>query len=75
MAHVIVRIAYMDFVMPAKAGLEFVELLSKAQRFEKKFNNETRTYTYHIYPDDTEHTLTIINDDVYNVAKLAGKPE
>lgn len=75
MAHVIVRIAYMDFVMPAKAGLEFVELLSKAQRFEKKFNNETRAYTYHIYPDDTEHTLTIINDDVYNVAKLAGKPE
>lgn len=75
MAHVIVRIGYQDFVMSVKAGVEFVELLAKAQKFDKKFNNETRAYTYHVYPDDTEYAMSIISDDLYNVAKLAGKPE
>lgn len=75
MAHVVITIGYQDFVMPAKAGLEFVELLAKAQKFDKKYNNDTKGYTYHVYPDDTEYKMTLVSDDLYNVAKLAGKPE
>jgi hypothetical protein len=75
MAHVLVRIGYLEYAMPAKQALEFVELLTKAERFEKKFNNETKGYTFHVFPDEQEYTMTIINDDIYRVAKLAGKPE
>jgi hypothetical protein len=75
MAHVVVRVAYMEYVMPAKQALEFVELLAKAERFEKKFNNETKGYTFHVFPDEQEYTMSVINENVYNTAKLAGKPE
>ena len=75
MAHVVVRVGYIDFVMPAKQALEFVDLLAKAQKFDKRFNNETREYSYYVYPDETEYTMVLLNDDLYNVAKLAGKPE
>lgn len=75
MAHVVVKIGYVEYVLPAKVAMDFIEIMAKAEKFEKRFHAETKTLTYHIYPDETEHTLTILNNDIYNTAKLAGKPE
>jgi len=77
MARAIVRIGYKEYIMNTADALHILDLLSKAERYEAKYDHENKSKTYHVYDvlaeDKTEH-LEIIHDDLYRMAKLAGRP-
>jgi len=55
-----------------------LELLEKAEAYEEKWRkNEDGGTTYHVYPLDPEKvpSLKLVSDDLYRMAKLAGKPD
>jgi hypothetical protein len=77
MLKAIVKINYKEYIMDTKDALHILDLLSKAERYETKYDHENKTKTYHVYDvlaeDKTEH-LEVIHDDLYRMAKLAGRP-
>jgi len=77
MVKAIVKINYKEYIMDTKDALHILELMSKAERYEAKYDHENKNKTYHVYDipseDKTEH-LEIIHDDLYRMAKLAGRP-
>jgi len=78
MLKAIVKINYKEYIMDTKDALHILDLLSKAERYETKYDHENKTKTYHVYDvlaeDETEH-LEVIHDNLYRMAKLAGRPE
>lgn len=66
------------FVLKTSDAVRLLELLEKAEAYEEKWRkNEDGGTTYHVYPLDPEKvpSLKLISDDLYRMAKLAGKPE
>ena len=79
-----IEIGYTKFCLPKDKALTMIEILEKAEVYEAKYwNTEKRKergmgdvdYTYHVYPNEKQFQMQIISDDLYNMAKLAGKPE
>lgn len=79
MAKALVQLGYGNFVMDAQAALKLTELLAEAELFEEKWRkSEEGGTTYHVYPQDTADSMRIIKimpNALYQVAKMAGKPE
>ena len=56
-------------------------IYEKAERYDQKYQEKSPTlnayYTHHIWsePKNEPHNLTLIPDELYRLAKLAGKPE
>ena len=77
MLKAIVRVNYKEYIMDTKDALHILDLLSKAERYETKYASATKSKTYHVYDvaleEKTEH-LEVVHDDLYRMAKLAGKP-
>ena len=70
----IVTLGYTTYVMPTKDAVHLMEILEKAERYQKMYHDKESTH--HVWTDeDTNHTATLISDDLYRMAKLAGKPE
>ena len=69
-------ISYMgDVVLELEDAVKIVEILSKGERYEYKYRSEGAS-THHVYPmSDFAPTITLLQDEVYRIAKLAGKPE
>lgn len=80
---VVIEIGYSSVILPRDEALRLVEILEKAERYERKYwNSDERQrlgiendYTYHVYPNETQYNMQIVTDDMYRLAKLAGKPE
>jgi len=72
---VVVSIPYGDYVMSAEDAFALLKIHEKAERFQEKWRTGGGGYTYHVYPNDGKMTMHTIPDDMYRVAKLAGKPE
>ena len=70
----VVSLGYGDIVLPTKDAVQLLEILEKAERYRQKYNGSNPT-TYHIWPQDVEYTGKLITEDMYRMAKLAGKPE
>lgn len=70
----VVSLGYGDVVLPTKDAVTLLEILEKAERYRMKYHSGNPN-TYHIWPQDTQYTAQLITDDVYRMAKLAGKPE
>lgn len=75
MAYVTVKVEYQEYIMPAKDALTFVELLTRAKKYDKRYNPEVSGYNHYIYDNTNEYEMKVISDDLYNMASLAGKPE
>ena len=79
---VVVDIGYRKLVLPREQAMLLVECLESAEVFEEKYWNEDKrrekgmddSYTYHVYPNETNFSMRIISDHLYAMAKLAGKP-
>ena len=75
----VIRLGYSEVVMSVKDAVALGEIMQRAERYEKKYireNGSTKSsYTYHVWPNEEEITMTLINDDLYRMAKLAGKAE
>lgn len=80
---VVISIGYDEYVFSREDAMTMIGLLEKAERYEQKYWNKeeraargiTSEYTYHVYPNDKQNNMKIINNDLYQMAKLAGKPE
>lgn len=75
----VVRLGYSDLVMPIKDAVTLGEIMQRAEKYEKKYLREDGAiksgYSYHVWPSEDEITMTLISDDLYRIAKLAGKAE
>ena len=67
------------FVMKSADALKIVEILEKADQYEEKWRKpEDGGTTYHVWPiDDVSKlpSMKIVSEALYQMAKLAGKPE
>jgi hypothetical protein len=51
-----------------------MEILGKAERYQKMYHDKESTH--HVWTEeDTSFTATLMGDDLYRMAKLAGKPD
>jgi hypothetical protein len=70
----VLSFGYGEYVLSAKDAVTIMEILQKAERYECKYVSGGDN-THHIYPSTESGTAKIISDDLYRMAKLAGKPE
>jgi hypothetical protein len=77
MSKAILTLEYTNYVLDLKDAVAVAELLGKAERYEEKYRPSPEPNTHHIYSNDTHFigNLKLLSTDLYNMAKLAGKPE
>lgn len=79
MPKAIISFGYEDYVVEAAEALEVYNILAKAERYKSRYRRHDEGGTLHyIWPQDSSDdikTIRIISDDLYRIAKLAGKPE
>ena len=74
----IIQFGYKEYVMDAEKALTLLGLMEEAERYEEKYRGAGAQTTLHIYEEggsENYKMLKLLNDKVYNMAKLAGKPE
>lgn len=71
---IIVSMGYTDYVMSPKDAFTLSEVLARAERYEDKYHGGGIDNTRHVYANENAFNMKIISDDVYRMAKLAGKP-
>lgn len=64
------------FVLPVKDAVAIAEMLQKAHAWKEEYrSSEKGGTTYHAFPFEGKISMELITDDLFNMAKLAGKPE
>jgi len=81
----VIKLGYTDYILPASKALEILTILESADRWESDYHSSTEGkagwYSYHAYPafptetEDKTSRLELVADDLYRIAKLAGRPE
>ena len=78
----ILRLGYLDYILPAEEAVKIMGLLEGAERWESKYHKTTPTqaahHTYHVYSEEAGaevKNLELVSESMYRMAKLAGKPE
>ena len=80
---VVVDIGWQKIILHREDALKLAEVLEKAEVYEEKYwsrdertaRGMTEEYTHHVYTNDKHYNMKIITDELYQMAKLAGKPE
>jgi hypothetical protein len=76
MPKAIIQMGYTKYVVAAEDALKIMDIITGAERFEAKWHKEEEGgTTYHVWDNDTTalESLEIIPDNLYRMAKLAGK--
>jgi hypothetical protein len=65
------------FIVKTEDALKIINILEKAEMYEEKWRKEEEGgTTYHVWPvGDKLPGLKIVSESLYQMAKLAGKPE
>lgn len=65
------------FIVKTEDALKMIQILEKAELYEEKWRKEEDGgTTYHVWPvGDRLPGLKIVSESLYQMAKLAGKPE
>lgn len=77
----IVQIGYNNYVLDTEKAIKLLSILDGAERYETKWRNEKEGgTTYHVWnpaesPADGMKELKLMPEQLYRLAKLAGKPE
>jgi hypothetical protein len=79
---IVIDLGYKKVALTKEKAMLLMECLEGAEIYEEKYWSEdrrkelgmTETYTYHVYPNDTNFSMQIVSDSKYQMAKLAGKP-
>jgi hypothetical protein len=78
MSKVIVNMGWnKEFVMDSDKALTMLDLLKDAEIYKENYQSaEKGGSTFHIFPQDKVLCdLRVLSSGMYNLAKLAGKPE
>lgn len=72
----VITIGYRKLVMDLDHAVALAKAMSTAEIYQTKWRStEDGGTTHHIYEDEPgEMSITLISDDLYRMAKLAGKP-
>lgn len=80
-----ISIGYTNYIINKEDALTLLAILEKAEVFEEKYISqeerssmgfpEGQSHTYHVYPNEHMFAMKLVGDDLYRMAKLAGKPE
>lgn len=74
MSKAVISLGYSKYVLDLKDAVAIAEMVCKAEVYEEKYTKEAGT-THHIYPNTkTLGTISLLSDDLYRMAKLAGEP-
>ena len=77
---IVVDLGWNRFVLGREDGIKLVELLEKAEVYEEKYIDKSdrgadgAEYSYHVYPNDKAIAMRLLPTQMYQMAKLAGKP-
>ena len=61
------------FAMPVADAVAIAEILAKSHTWKENYKDGQTTF--HAYPVDNKITMELISPSLFNMAKLAGKPE
>ena len=77
MAKVIMTFGYKSYVVDGDKALHIMELLQGAEQYESKYRSVADGgTTHHIYePDLSMAELKFLPNELYQMYKLAGKPD
>jgi len=71
-----VEIGYKTYVLPVADAVAVIGMMAQAEVFEDKYHTDSKSSTKHIYAvEDARFYIRVLTDDMYRMAKLAGKPE
>ena len=70
---VIVTLPYGDWVVSAEDALTLMNIFAKSERYQEKYQRDSDN-THHVWVNDGKMNFHAISDDLYQMAKLAGKP-
>lgn len=59
--------------LPVKEAVTVAEILAKSYTWRESYNNGE--HIYNAWPNERTFQMELINDNLFNMAKLAGKPE
>jgi hypothetical protein len=82
---VTIEIGYKKIVLPRDKAMQLMECLECSMEYQAKYWSEedrkrlgmsmSDSYTYHVFPNTTQYAVTVITDEHFQMAKLAGKPQ
>ncbi len=79
MTKAVIQFGYDKYVVSAEDALTLHGILAKAERYKAQWRSkEDGGTTYHVWDQDAEtesRNIEILPDNLYRLAKLAGKPE
>jgi len=70
----VVTLGYAHYVMQTADAVRLLEILENAERYVHKYRTNDAS-THHVWPNDTTFEAKMIGNDLYSMARLAGKPE
>lgn len=71
----IVSLGYGSLVLPTDDAVKLMHILEKAEVYRKEYRDKNNS-THHVWAqEDATYMATLLSDDLYRMAKLAGKPE
>lgn len=76
MSKAIITVGYSKYIVEPTDALKLAEILERAERLETKWDAETGK-SYFVYaqePDERVSSIELMPDDLYRMAKLAGRP-
>lgn len=73
---VIITIGYTKYVMDLDKAVQVMEAFSNMETYESVYHKpEDGGTTHHVYPENLSASIEVIQESLYQMAKLAGKPE
>lgn len=79
MAKVVVILGWKKYVVDSADAIKIAEVLGKAEMYDTKYTKDEagdHTMLHYVYPQDEEKfVMEMLPDNLYRMAKLAGKPE
>ena len=71
---VIVKLSWdLSVVVSKEDALAFIDILERAEKYEEKYVSGGDN-TKHVYPMDKTFGMEVMPTELYQMAKLAGKP-
>lgn len=79
MAKIIVVLGWKKYVVDSADAIKLAEIISKAEIYDTKYTKDeedNNTVSHYVYPQDEEKfAMEVLPDNLYRMAKLAGKPQ
>jgi hypothetical protein len=79
MSKVVIDIGYRKYIVNADEAIKISTMLSTAEVYETKYGKDDKgegATSHYVYPqEDMRWHMELMPDNVYRMAKLAGKPK